>query len=357
MARAAREASSSAGRTISSEYANPVFSPASARTPTPCSIAAVPSFTMPSSSAHDSSCASWKYRSAASTEWVSTCPITRSSRVSSRPLGRRMSSRAIFRGSGLPTLWSISTPYGRWPGSQPARSRRDRRFAPQALAGPRGLGPPRLHHAVPQRGECRARLGLPVEIEVAHHDPAPSRTPTQHTAPVVDDQRVAVGLAAVRMEARLGGSDDVAEVFDRPASEQGLPMRPAGRRSEGGRHAEDLRSAGAQGAVQLREAHIVTDGQSQAARGRFGDDRRFSWRDVCRLTVALLPAGNVDIEQMDLVVARGDTPPIIEQQARRGHPLLARQAQRHGARDDPEPEPPSCLRKRRLDGAVARGFG
>ena len=38
IARAAREASVSAGSTISSEYANPVFSPASARTPTPCSM-------------------------------------------------------------------------------------------------------------------------------------------------------------------------------------------------------------------------------------------------------------------------------------------------------------------------------
>ena len=77
MARAAREASSSAGSTISSEYAKPVFSPASARTPTPCSMLALPSLTMPSSSAQLSSRDSWKYRSAASTELDITCDSAR----------------------------------------------------------------------------------------------------------------------------------------------------------------------------------------------------------------------------------------------------------------------------------------
>ena len=60
IARAAWAASSSAGSTTSSEYAKPVFSPASARTPTPWSMLCAPSLTMPSSSAHDSSRIIWK---------------------------------------------------------------------------------------------------------------------------------------------------------------------------------------------------------------------------------------------------------------------------------------------------------
>src|SRR5205823_12364222 len=47
----------------------------------------------------DSWCVSWKYRSAKSTECVSTSPNTRSRRPSSRPLGRRISSRARCSGS------------------------------------------------------------------------------------------------------------------------------------------------------------------------------------------------------------------------------------------------------------------
>ena len=108
MARAAREASSSAGNTISSEYAKPVFSPASARTPTPCSMLALPSLTMPSSSAQLSSRDSWKYRSAASTELDITCESAASRRASSRPPGRRMSSRAMFSDSSLTTAFKRS---------------------------------------------------------------------------------------------------------------------------------------------------------------------------------------------------------------------------------------------------------
>ena len=48
----------------SSEYANAVRSPATARTPTPWSMLKLPDLTMPSSRLHASLRVAWKYRSA-----------------------------------------------------------------------------------------------------------------------------------------------------------------------------------------------------------------------------------------------------------------------------------------------------
>jgi hypothetical protein len=64
MARVTLAASSSAGRLISSEYANAVFSPAIARTPTPWSMLKLPDLTIPSSRLQPSLREYWKYRSA-----------------------------------------------------------------------------------------------------------------------------------------------------------------------------------------------------------------------------------------------------------------------------------------------------
>ena len=63
MARAAPADSSSASARMSSEYAKPVFSPLTARTPTPCSMECEPSLTMPSSRLQPSRRLCWKYRS------------------------------------------------------------------------------------------------------------------------------------------------------------------------------------------------------------------------------------------------------------------------------------------------------
>ena len=60
MLRAADAACDSALDASSSEYANPLFSPLTARTPTPCSMLWLPCFTMPSSSTQPSDRVDWK---------------------------------------------------------------------------------------------------------------------------------------------------------------------------------------------------------------------------------------------------------------------------------------------------------
>ena len=84
MARVARAASSSARMLISSEYANAVFSPEIARTPTPCSMEKLPDLTMPSSRLQPSARVYWKYRSAYSTRRRASAANTASSRPASR---------------------------------------------------------------------------------------------------------------------------------------------------------------------------------------------------------------------------------------------------------------------------------
>ena len=64
--RTVRAASRSAASEMSSLYANAVFSPATARTPTPWSIEKLPLLTMPSSKLQPSWRVLWKYRSASS---------------------------------------------------------------------------------------------------------------------------------------------------------------------------------------------------------------------------------------------------------------------------------------------------
>ena len=49
---------------MSSEKAKAVFSPETARTPTPCSMLKLPALTMPSSRLQPSERTYWKYRSA-----------------------------------------------------------------------------------------------------------------------------------------------------------------------------------------------------------------------------------------------------------------------------------------------------
>src|SRR6185312_7473538 len=50
----------------------------------------------------------------------------------------------------------------------------------------------------------------------------------KYSAPWVDDQRMAVGLAAVLMHAPLRGRDDESAVFDGARAQQDMPVRLAG---------------------------------------------------------------------------------------------------------------------------------
>ena len=63
----------------------------------------------------------------------------------------------------------------------------------------------------------------------------PARQMIEHHAPGIDDHRVAMGFAAVDMEAALRRSNHVGKVFDRARTDQRFPVRLAGGRAQGQR--------------------------------------------------------------------------------------------------------------------------
>ena len=97
---------------------------------------------------------------------------------------------------------------------------------------------------------------------------------SQHGAPGVDHQGVAVALAPAVVEARLGGGDHIGRVFDGPGLQQHLPMVLAGKGREGGGHHQHVRPGAGQMAVELREAHVVTDRDADATQARHLHHRR-----------------------------------------------------------------------------------
>ena len=81
--------------------------------------------------------------------------------------------------------------------------------------------------------------------------------------PGVDDHRAAAGLQARRVAPDLVGGDDEGLVLDRAGAQQDLPVvtgRGLGERRGDGEHA---RPVDREAAVQLGEAQVVADGQTE----------------------------------------------------------------------------------------------
>ena len=89
-------------------------------------------------------------------------------------------------------------------------------------------------------------------------------------------------------------------------------------------------------AEQLGEAQIVAHGQSEPARGRVDRDGLRAGHRVRRFAVALAPARQVDVEQVDLVVARRALAGGVVDDAGIRRTRLARDRDRLRAGDDPE---------------------
>ena len=92
-------------------------------------------------------------------------------------------------------------------------------------------------------------------------------------APRIDDQRMAIGLAAVLMHAALRGGDHEGAVLDGAGAQQHVPVRLAGLAGEGGGHGQHIGAGQRLGAEQLRKAQIVADGKAEpGATASVGDD-------------------------------------------------------------------------------------
>src|SRR5580765_7637643 len=93
-----------------------------------------------------------------------------------------------------------------------------------------------------------------------------------------------------------------------------MPVILSRRRREVRRNGDDLRTVEREDAVQLREAHVVTDRQSELPVLDVRDDRLLA--GLLGLRLAVDDAADLDVEQVDLAVGRDELALWIEDEAR-----------------------------------------
>ena len=201
---------------------------------------ALPSLTMPSSSAQDSWCASWKYRSAKSTEWLQ--------HLAEHAVEARVVEAARTQDQVARQVERVR--------------RRAHRAAPGAAAAPKAR--------CASAGKLSRTLACAAVSSSATAQPRPRGTRCRIRAPVIHDHAVAVGLASARVEAGLRRRDNIAEILDRPCAQQRLPVRPPGGAGEGRGHGEQLAPRRRSGAGRARGS-----ARRSTPRGRAG-------RPACR---------------------------------------------------------------------------
>src|SRR5262249_3412653 len=153
----------------------------------------------------------------------------------------------------------------------------------------------------------------------------------------VDDHRAPAGADAGRVLADLVGGDDERLALDGPRAQQDLPVVARGRERERGRHADDLRAAHGEDAVELREADVVTDAQPEArAAGGLREDARLARRLVLGLLVDA-PA-DLHVEHVDLAVGRAQLAVRADVDGRVAPALVTLDALGEAARDEVDPE-------------------
>src|SRR3546814_15264319 len=93
-----------------------------------------------------------------------------------------------------------------------------------------------------------------------------------------------------------------------------MPMRLGGRNRKGRRNAEDGGAGIAQRPIQVGKAQVVADGEAHQPERRLDSDAPCPARIGDGFAPAL--AGRkVDVEEMDLVIARADVAPVVDQDA------------------------------------------
>src|SRR5215470_3774419 len=116
---------------------------------------------------------------------------------------------------------------------------------------------------------------------------------------------MAEGCAAVLVHAALGGRKDEAAVLDGAGAIEYMPMRLAGLLGERGRHRDERGAGFRQCPIERREAQVIADCEAQASPRQVGRNGALAGPEIARLAIALA-AREIDVEHVDLVVARGD---------------------------------------------------
>src|SRR5690606_1129136 len=97
-------------------------------------------------------------------------------------------------------------------------------------------------------------------------------------------------------------------------TEQHVPMSPAGKLRKGGRNRKEAGACLRESAVEMGKAHIVADAHPKLAPGEIRQYELLAGPKGCRLPVALA-VGNIDVEHVNLGVARDDRALWVEKKA------------------------------------------
>ena len=117
---------------------------------------------------------------------------------------------------------------------------------------------------------------------------------------------MAEGLAAVLVAPDLRGGDDEETGFDRSRAQKHVPVRAAGRHGERGGNGDHVRVSFGDAREQQRETQVVADGEAELTDRRAVDQRHALARRVDGEFAPALAGRQVDVEQVDLVVAGAD---------------------------------------------------
>ena len=156
--------------------------------------------------------------------------------------------------------------------------------------------------------------------------------------------------AAVLVVAALRGRDHERAVLDRARAHQHVPVRLAGLPRERGGDREERRARFGERAIERRKAQVVADRHAEPAPRQVGDHREIARAIAARLAIALA-AFQVDVEHVDLVVARDDLAAPVDQEAA-VHRLVGRGLHGERADMDVDAERARKLAERRQRGVV-----
>src|SRR5215467_9820881 len=121
------------------------------------------------------------------------------------------------------------------------------------------------------------------------------------------------GRAPVLVRSALCGGEHITAVLNRASPDQHVPMRLAGLLGERGRNGDEGAVRFGERPIERGEAQVIADRQAEPTPRQIGGDRALSWSEAVRLAVALA-AGEIDVEHMDLVIARHDLARRIDQE-------------------------------------------
>src|SRR6185295_11349076 len=120
-------------------------------------------------------------------------------------------------------------------------------------------------------------------------------------------------IPAVFVSAALGCRKYKTAVFNGTAADEDMPMGFAGLFCESRRNCQHGCASFGERAVKRGKTQVIANGQTEAAPRQIGQYRQLPRTVVARLAIALA-AGQIDVEHMDLVVAREDVALRIDQE-------------------------------------------